>query len=137
MFSEDEKKEFKPYVKKKFDNDLLIQDALISAYLDVCRGPLRGINKDIKEHNPNLSSVKVRDAFIKESFIPMIKDLINNNQDYDNWHLNMCNSIICFYNKNGYTKMTYGKAQKWINMSMKYIMLYTNDYRYHNSLLSI
>ena len=83
MFTEQEKIEFKPYVKKKFDNELSINDAMIAAYLDVCRGPLNGINECIKNYNSNYTSTKVRKKFIKEVFISRVNDLANVEKDYD------------------------------------------------------
>lgn len=129
MFSEKEKLEFKPFVKKRFETSLPIMDAIISAYLDVCRVPLKGINTIINAHNPNFTSIKVRDKFIEEVFIPSIDELARCDKDYDKWHFQLCNSLIEFYKTFGYYDMTYGKAQKWINMSLKYIMLYTEEYQ--------
>ena len=129
MFTEQEKTEFKPYMKKKFDKELSIDNAMIAAYLDMCRGPLNGINECIEKHNPDYTSTKVRDKFIKEIFISRVNDLVNNEEDYDDWHKKTSDEIINFYKNYGYYDMTYGKAQKWINMSIKYIMLYTISYQ--------
>ena len=129
MFTEQEKIEFKPFVKKKFDKNLAINDAMISAYLDVCRSPLKGINRIIKGYNSNYTSTKVRNSFIENVFINMVDNLAKNDQDYDDWHKQICCKIINYYKEFGYNNMTYGKAQKWVNMSMKYIMLYTEDYQ--------
>lgn len=51
--------------------------------------------------------------------------------DFDNWHRNICNKfIVCFDKvlaKSGYVqRMTYGKAQKIVNISFKYLYLFCN-----------
>lgn len=39
---------------------------------------------------------------------------------FDDWHQKLCDAIIEMYEKNGIT-FTYGQAQKWINMTLKYL----------------
>lgn len=39
---------------------------------------------------------------------------------FDDWHMKLCDEIIDKYEKNGIT-FTYGQAQKWINMTLKYL----------------
>ena len=39
---------------------------------------------------------------------------------FDDWHKKLCDAIIEMYEKNGIT-FTYGQAQKWINMTLKYL----------------
>lgn len=129
MFTNKEKADFKPYVKIKFDADLSIRNAMISAYLDVCRGPLRGIRRIIQEYNSDFTSFIVRNKFIDEIFIPRVDELSNSECDFDKWHKELSDKIIEFYKEYGYEDMTYGKAQKWINMSIKYIILYTVSYQ--------
>lgn len=36
--------------------------------------------------------------------------------DYDKWHENLCNEIV-------EERYTYGQAQKWVNMTMKYLLI--------------
>lgn len=48
-----------------------------------------------------------------------IKAALNNISDfYDEWHESICNAIISKYPEN---ILSYGQAQKWINMTVKYI----------------
>ncbi len=43
---------------------------------------------------------------------------------FDDWHSETCKELIDIYNKNGLEGIfTYGNAQKWINMTLKYIYL--------------
>ena len=125
FFSDKDRDNFKPYVKKKFDCELPLHDAIVCGYLDVCRGPLSGIGKHIV--SPKTPTV-VREAFIRESFVPKIDDLISRDIGFDHWHEALCADIKDCYSENGYKAFTVGKAQKWVNMAMKYIMLYNSEY---------
>ncbi len=40
---------------------------------------------------------------------------------FDDWHRNTCEGLISTYKENGYARFHFGQAQKWINMSLKYI----------------
>ena len=45
-------------------------------------------------------------------------------QDFDNWHKGTCEKLVSIYENCGFKDIfTYGNAQKWINMSLKYIYL--------------
>ncbi len=39
---------------------------------------------------------------------------------FDNWHEKTCESLISVFSNNGY-RLFVGQAQKWVNMTMKYI----------------
>lgn len=43
-------------------------------------------------------------------------------EKYDNWHFNICKQICNEYNSK-YVEFYFGQAQKWLNMSMKYLYL--------------
>ncbi|MEO0969867.1 MAG: hypothetical protein AAFX80_16435, partial [Cyanobacteria bacterium J06639_18] len=43
---------------------------------------------------------------------------------FDNWHEDTCEKLISIYTHNGYSRFTVGQAQKWINMTFKYIFTY-------------
>lgn len=52
-----------------------------------------------------------------------ISDCIGNlrgNSDYDKWHEQSCKKIV---NQFGDEKFTYGNAQKWLNMTVKYLFI--------------
>ncbi len=101
------------------------------AYRDLCRN-LRGIG--------NMKSGE-RDAYKKETYTQIekcIKGLqsVQSQEGYDEWHKCSCGSIKSIADKyrinerleNGIT-FSYGLAQKWINMTIKYvIMLSDADY---------
>ena len=43
--------------------------------------------------------------------------------DYNTWHADFCQSIVERYKSKQLEHFTYGNAQKWVNMTMKYIMI--------------
>ena len=126
LFSNEERIEFKQYITKmKFDKEMSLRDAIVCGYLDISRAPLAGIAKSLgKQTTPTA----VRDSFIEKQFTSMINSLIDHKYDYDDWHKRLCDEIISNYRKLGYHGFTYGKTQKWINMTMKYILLYNLEY---------
>lgn len=42
---------------------------------------------------------------------------------YDNWHRNLCKTLNSAYNEKD-VKLTFGQAQKWVNMTMKYLYMF-------------
>ena len=60
----------------------------------------------------------------KDNIASKIKELKNNKGDYDNWHDQLCKDIIDTYtNDCSESTMSYGIAQKWVNMTMKNLMV--------------
>lgn len=60
----------------------------------------------------------------KEKIDTAINQLKNCQDNYDKWHECLCDDLIGIYKKynfnDGY-EFTYGIAQKWVNMTMKYL----------------
>lgn len=46
---------------------------------------------------------------------------------FDNWHKSTCDVLASVYVENGYDYFYVGQAQKWINMSLKYIFTMGED----------
>lgn len=128
MFSKTERENFKDAVKKKFDieNGIDLKTAFICGYLDVARAPLKGINKILQE-GCGENSIKVRDEFIDHVLVTSLNELFDkdpNEKLFDEWHEKICEEIKNYYNDKGYNDFSVGKAQKWINMSLKYASIY-------------
>jgi len=51
----------------------------------------------------------------------------NTQEIFDNWHQSACESICKLYAEENYNKFYVGQAQKWINMTMKYIYVFTEE----------
>ena len=89
------------------------------AYRDLCR-TIKFKDKDDKNKND-----KCR-CSVNELIIEKIKYLPDANQEaYDEFHLGLCGQIIEEYRKSGVAELTYGQAQKWVNMTMKYLCVLT------------
>lgn len=76
---------------------------------------------------------KKRIEDVCSKLIESIEDFPNCPDDFDTWHDGRCAQIICQMNtpyddgrkkflKDGFT-FTYGQAQKWVNMTLKYLWL--------------
>lgn len=53
-----------------------------------------------------------------------------NQRDYDIWHYNICTQIRTYYQSAG-VEFTYGQAQKWLNMTIKYLYI-CGEYTFDN-----
>ena len=88
------------------------------AYRDLCR-TIKFKDKDDKNDKNKNDKCRHR---VNELIIKEIKNLTDANQEaYDKFHLELCGQIIEEYRKNGVAELTYGQAQKWVNMTMKYL----------------
>ena len=127
MIMQELKNEFRKSMKigKDAGHNLMIREAIVAGYLDVCRRPLCGLNQSVYDECGKTSK-EVRDEFIDSCFIPAIKKLETFN-DFDKWHRELCKCVFEYYDRCGYSKFYLGKAQKWINMSLKYIWLYCDE----------
>lgn len=83
----------------------MIQLAIDRAYRDFCR-TIRNI-KDIGA---------TKDATTQCIKLSIENLCCNSRDEYDEWHKSLCAEI----EKKGYT---FGQAQKWVNMTMKYLMV--------------
>lgn len=99
--------EYTPHIHE----ELKIKLAIKRAYRDFCRT----INKDeqLLKNKYTLKTAYDEAAKFISSEIPVIP---LNQKDYDTWFNNCCEIII----KIGYT---FGQAQKWVNMTMKYLIV--------------
>lgn len=108
------------------------------AYLDMNR-TLNFIvsTKDAKDKKTEKSIAKTREGLRNQAIEKMFDHFKEVNEDYDEWHNNICKNIIKIYCEKLKTKskekiekcdMTVGQAQKWVNMTVKYIWLVCSVY---------
>jgi len=45
-----------------------------------------------------------------------------NQVSFDSWHLSACTGLVSLYAGAGFPQFSVGQAQKWLNMSLKYIL---------------
>lgn len=68
--------------------------------------------------------------FLKEKIPSLDTSTFNSPSDYDNWHAKVCEKLIKIYKKQNIS-LTYGQAQKWLNMTIKYLYL-LGEYSFDN-----
>ena len=114
----------------------IVEVACFRAYHDMCR-TIRGANgkkfSDISEEIKSAMKAKVTQT-IKDRLSSMKAECHNQN-GFDHWHKETCITIQNDFMKtigNGW-KLSYGQAQKWINMALKY--LYVLSYHFTESQL--
>jgi len=108
----------KLYLNPKTD---LIDACIDRAYRDFNR-TLRGLrNTQSKEKYTSIKG-------ILKSFIHEILNITFQNQtDFDHWHLGKCDVLKSEFRNQLAYPLSYGQAQKWINMSLKYCFALGED----------
>lgn len=93
-----------------------IEYAINKAYSDMQLRTIKGHRKEIKEESTKALQKQLKNLFNKHP---------KGDSDFDTWHGEACNAFLEAFNKaaNNYsvTQQKYGKAQKIVNMSLKYL----------------
>ena len=106
-----------------------LNNCIQRAYLDFNR-TLHGIQSfengaDIRESASRI----LEDAFTD---LPNTK-IVNDQKSFDNWHKNLCFRLCEIYQQGGYENFCIGQAQKWLNMTMKYIYVFNDELQGYES----
>ena len=85
------------------------------SYLDLCR-TLREVSKSGK-------NIRNQEAipYLEQVFSELKNQGTQDQEQFDTWHKDVCNRLVEIYKENSYTKFHIGQAQKWVNMTFKYI----------------
>ena len=87
------------------------------AYRDFCRTIRSQRFKDATHESKEVFRHDVTDYM--KTRIGSLKEITNKKQEaFDAWHTDVCNGIIARF---PYGELYYGQAQKWINMTFKYL----------------
>lgn len=99
-------------------SDYLLDACINRAYRDFNR-TIHGIDR--LETKDQLH--KEASGYIKNSFSDIQTGCacIAEQEEFDRWHQSTCSDLSRYYNKHGYSSFSVGQAQKWINMTFKYI----------------
>ena len=105
------------------DASCVLDAAIKRAFRDASSHVLSIENNDPR----NSKSEKTNPDMIIAKAVCDLKD----SDDYDTWHCNLCNRLCEAYSKCTYKKannrgelsFSFGIAQKWVNMTMKYLTL--------------
>ncbi len=111
------------------DSDKVILACIKKAYRDMCRTITFTYAQDKIPHDKKEDYLKKKAEWKKNVEDLIVKGLSGlseyKDQEYfDSWHKSLCNDIIKLQdNKVLKEKLTVGQAQKWVNMSIKYLYL--------------
>lgn len=109
------------YALMTMRSDLSIKSCINIAFTDFCR-TLHGIGS-----NPHKDKVRAKATTQIDSLLQDIRFRLLNQAEFDRQHQYVCNDIREIYRKAG-IDFHFGQAQKWLNMSCKYIYyLYLSD----------
>ena len=96
------------------------------AYRDFCRTLRPGKGKYESGKYPKDVLVNNRNA-IDVMLAARIKDLLSKNpmtqEMFDTWHHSLCMEIVNYYQSSMAIGFSVGQAQKWVNMTMKYLYI--------------
>ena len=98
------------------------EGAAHKAYADMARRTLR-----IKENSKERIALKKSATKILRQAVEKLK---NDSSDFPKWHEKSCNALIACYGG----QISYGQAQKWLNMLLKYLYVY--DVKGYETLFS-
>ncbi len=131
-------KEKDEIVETKVDKDIL--DYLKAIYFGDLTDPLkaansrayRDMNRTIRFNGlPDATRLALREkvnAVFDTELTKLKSDSITSQDEFDAWHHSVSDKIKKLYLDEG-VKLTYGQAQKWINMTIKYLyMLEANSF---------
>ena len=107
-------------------NDTLIKCAE-KAYLDLCRTiKFNTENKDTRKGaKQKICEMLVHEYDILEN---AVKGSDEKQNAFDCEHKRICEEIINTYSE--ISELTYGQAQKWLNMMLKYVLMTAEDFAY-------
>ncbi|HEY3932560.1 MAG TPA: hypothetical protein VGM58_09360, partial [Verrucomicrobiae bacterium] len=70
------------------------------------------------------AKTKIKDAIIALSKKSPLINVEQRQKSFDQWHSDLCNALKIYYDallgQNTKIRLTYGQAQKWVNMTLKY-----------------
>lgn len=111
------------------NKDILLEVAINRAYIDATQQGAYDALFQREEKAVKKISEKARCESGKE-LKTRLKELsgIDNSQEYDSWHENICDQIVMNYatllkEYCAEEKFSYGNAQKWVNMTIKYLYI--------------
>lgn len=99
------------------DLDRAIDYAINKAYYDMQLRTIKGHNNDIKDKSITALKDKIKSFFVNKNTY--------NQTSFDAWHKDACDNFLSTFNneaeKYSVEEQKYGKAQKIVNMSLKYL----------------
>lgn len=108
------------------------EDFLLYAYFGYGRDHLwLCIDRAYRDFNRTMSGFKTLDRkqeahkqarmCVRQQLTDLSRLEVTTAAQFDNWHRQACEALAAVYQANGYAPFYVGQAQKWFNMSLKYI----------------
>lgn len=108
------------FLKDNYFN--FVDDNIIAA----SRRAYRDMNRTLRLNGANSSTFRVKiDNLLKTQFESLKTQKITRQDDFDEFHEALCNDMIAIFTIGD--GLTYGQAQKWLNMTVKYIYIIQGD----------
>ena len=94
----------------------------------------RTLTKTSQNAQVDVDKRKIALRELANKFYDYFNDKVKNKEEFEKWHRDRCNEFITNYNDalSGYQSIGYGKAQKIVNMTFKYLYCYADAVNYIN-----
>lgn len=116
------------------DFDTILKSAIKVAYNDAT---MQGAYNALEKENAE----EIDYDEVAQELEKAIKKLLNDNSNsYEQWHKDICEELVKCYEKvtsnNKNPAFSYGNAQKWVNMTMKYLYILSEIFHDFNKNLN-
>lgn len=95
-----------------------INAAIDRAYVDMASHTLKGFAEE--EYRQKWKCRYCASKTIKKA----VQKTEEMRQNYNSWHNKLCNKLQSIYVEKAKYQLTYGQAQKWVNMATKYLLVF-------------
>lgn len=111
-------------ITKADPKDIILKKSAERAYLDLCRTiKFKTDDRNVKtEYKAKICGMLVKEYDVLLNAVESSDDKQN---AFDSEHNRICEEIIKAYSE--ISELTYGQAQKWLNMMLKYVLLVEGD----------
>lgn len=94
-----------------------VNAAIDRAYVDMASHTLKGFAEE--EYRQKWKCRYCASETIKKA----VQKTEEMRQNYNSWHNKLCNKLQSIYVEKAKYQLTYGQAQKWVNMATKYLLV--------------
>lgn len=111
-------------ITKADAKDIILKKSAERAYLDLCRTiKFKTENEDVKtEYKAKICGMLVKEYDV---LLNAVESSDDKQSTFEIEHNRICEEIIKAYSE--ISEFTYGQAQKWLNMMLKYVLLVEGD----------
>lgn len=95
-----------------------VNAAIDRAYVDMASHTLKGFAEE--EYRQKRKCRYCASKTIKKA----VQKTEEMRQNYNSWHNKLCNKLQSIYVEKAKYQLTYGQAQKWVNMATKYLLVF-------------